>query len=191
MTPGRGAVRLLAATLAAVLCSACTGSSRDKEATPPPAGPEAAAAAPSTTAPGDGRLTRDEYIRQGDALCAAWNEKNDAAPAPEGASGAERARTAQYVLSTIDRPFVTQFTALPAPAADKVAVERLHTALEEYVKKSQELVTALRAGRDVEKLDADLEAVHRRFHVLAGKYGFLACAADAGEGAALGRGAER
>lgn len=177
----RARASLVGALLAAVVSAACTGSSDRKQAVPAPAARPRAAGAPTTAPP----PAREQYIRQGDALCATWNQKNEAAPQlPENAALAERAQRAQYVLSTIDRPFVEQFKALPAPPGDKAAVGRLHAALDSYLKKSQDLIGAMRAGRQVEKLDAELEEVHHRFHDLAYDFGFDTCSDEAQEDAA-------
>jgi hypothetical protein len=173
--------RLLTAALAAaglaLATAACGG---DDDGTPAVSGPSTVEPNTTTSAPpppAEVRLTKEEYIRQGDALCAEADRKwTDIARAQDRAPEGELLRYDEQT-EMVQREMVTRFAALKAPLADQPVADQLNGLLQQNLAKEGERIAALRAEDDAaaERLIDERENLDRQFAQAAAQYGFVQC----------------
>ncbi len=173
--PRRSLARVLAGlALGALAVGGCGDDRRASPAT------TTTTVATTSTTPTTAAATREDYIRQGDAVCADSNAKIDAVPPPAtDAPEAEFDRYNQHTEALV-REFVAAFKAVPAPPADRATAERLHASADEILAKEVQFTAAERTGDEaaLDKAEVESEAAWQQFIQLARSYGFVECAKD-------------
>lgn len=130
----------------------------------------------SPTTP-DGRLTKAEYIKQGDSICAQQLDKtSEHIPEPKADSPAEWVRYLE-ARQALDKPFDEQLKALRPPLGDKDVADQLSRDVVAMSAKADEALAAARAGdtRRVRDLLAQADAINDEFARRAKQYGFKEC----------------
>lgn len=133
-----------------------------------------------TTAPTARTVTKQEYIREGDAICGEIDQKVDAIPTPPpNAPPAEALRFSEQLL-TATKPGFDRFKALAAPPADKAIVDQLKAYLDQVIIKLNEEIAAARSRQSQAYFKAadEREAVSNQFAQLAKEYGFQRCGSE-------------
>lgn len=102
-----------------------------------------------TPKPTTGSLTKAEFLKKGNAICAQGNEEINAvygkyADAPPGE--AKMNQVAQEVVPPVRAKVVKRLRALGAPSGEEERVEKIFDAIEEGVKKGEEDAASLRAS---------------------------------------------
>lgn len=136
--------------------------------------------ASTTTTTTEARLTKEEYIRQGDAICAESATKLEAlAPPGEEATDEEIDRFNQQSEALVGE-MVARFTALKAPLADKPTADQLNAVLDQMLAKERELTVADQAGDEAAatRADTEAEALSAQFAQVARAYGFVECSRE-------------
>ncbi len=122
-------------------------------------------------------VIKQDYITQGDAICAEIDQKVDgiATPAPN-APPAEALRFSEQLLAA-SKPGFDRFKGLNAPATDRVTVDQLNSYLDQIVVKLNEEIAAARSRRSqaYEKASDEREVLSNQFSQLAKQYGFKRC----------------
>ena len=159
--------------LSALLTGGCGGES----------GPGAATTTTTTmeiTSTTELRLSREEYVRQGDAVCAQLDQKLAAFPTPAPTASDEEFDRFYQETELVIRQFVDAFKALKAPLTDKATADQLNAYADNILFKEVQ-VTAAGASDDdaaADKAQAESEVAWDQFHQLAGSYGFVECSKD-------------
>jgi hypothetical protein len=172
--------RLFAVTLLATLAvsaGACGGDDEESRAVGTGSTEAPATTAPPTSAPPDVRLTKEEFIRQGDALCADFDRKwTEIVRASDRAAPDEQIGYDEQTEAAL-RDMVTRFSALKAPLSDQPTAEQLNALLQQNLAKVAERLGASRAGDDEadERLVGEIENLDRQFAQATRAYGFREC----------------
>ena len=126
----------------------------------------------------DGRLTKSEYIEQGDVNCAQALERTDPKRIPEPRSDTpdewiRYLESRQRVVAPLD----AEFKALKAPLGDTEVADQLNKDLDAMSAEVQEALAAAKSGdtRRVHDLLAQWDAIHDDFNRRAKQYGFKQC----------------
>ena len=125
-------------------------------------------------------MSREEYVGQGDAVCADLENKLKAIPNPaEDAPDEEFDRFYQQSELVI-RQFVDAFNALKAPLTDKATADQLNAYADDILSKEVQVTAAEASGDDAaaDKAQAESEAAWDQFIQLAKTYGFVECSKD-------------
>ena len=131
----------------------------------------------TTTTTTEARLTKQEYIRQGDAICADSARKLDALPEP---------KSQEELFAQLDqggrifREHVDRFKALKPPVADQPTADQLNALSDQLLIKYSEFVAANKSGdrRAGNRAEREGEAIDRQYDQLAAQYGFVECSKD-------------
>lgn len=130
---------------------------------------------PTTTI--KGQLTKQEYIRQGDVICAQYRRQaEEIGERFESASVAEY-QSVVFELISATRAFASRFKDLRAPPEDKAVADRLAANLDQQVGKLGQIVTSA-LQQDIEgakRAQRELATMAREFRELAEQYGFEEC----------------
>ncbi len=121
-------------------------------------------------------VTKDEYIRQGDAICRELQSKVASIPDQENVSPQEALSLSERFLAAA-QPEFERLKALKAPPADSATVSQLNGYLDEILLRLNEQIAAARARRGA-AYDAASEAraaVTEQYRQLAKQYGFAVC----------------
>jgi len=130
--------------------------------------------AATTTTTTEQRLSKQEYIRQGDAICADVKAKVDALPEPS-----KREESVQFhdQATAIVREAAGGFKALKPPASDQATADQLNSLYDQSVIKYSEYVAALRSGdRKTERRVYDeLVGLGTQLDQASRRYGLVKC----------------
>jgi hypothetical protein len=157
----------MALALVAASLGACSGKHRS-DATGSPKAPDASDA---------GRLTKAQYIAQGDAVCKEINEVPDTITKP--ADEKDNVAVAAYFQQSLDatRPRVEQFRTLEPPKADQAVADQMNAAFGELLATTGDIVAALRQKNAdaVKSADETLKTLGEKLARTAKDYGFTVC----------------
>jgi hypothetical protein len=154
--------------LAVVLAGACGDDDEEDEnaaEVPPPAADT---------------LTKEEFVRQADAVCVETRQQLAAVRPPNQGDAQDRGRYFDD-LANLARTRGERLRALRPPPADQATVDQLHRHYDQQVAKFNEYGTAEKAGNRAASRRAQREgqALDRQFDQVAQQYGLVECAKDA------------
>ena len=137
-------------------------------------GQQAATMTTTTTEP---RLTKEEYIRQGDAICADVGRRVKAVPRPRNP---QEVGPALDQILAIDREGSDRFRALKAPAQDQATADRLNSLLDQQKPKYDQAAAAMKAGDNTTggRVLQEIESLEKQFREVARPYGFVECSKE-------------
>ncbi len=131
----------------------------------------------TTTPTTEVRLSREEYIRQGENMCANFSAELTRIPDPSRATSPEEQLRLYEQEHATFRSFTEQFKGLKAPLADEATSDQLNSLLDQSMQKEMAATAAVRAGeeRTLGRLQSEITAVDAQFSEIARNYGFVAC----------------
>ncbi len=129
----------------------------------------------TTTTTTEARLTKAEYIRQGDAICARLIQRGRAESQRRFKSQQEAAAFLGYIAEV--SADVEAFKALKYPMADRATADQLNAYLDGMVRNLREVSSAVKAGnaRVANAAVKEGETAGAQFSQLTNQYGFVEC----------------
>lgn len=123
---------------------------------------------------GSGTLTKAEFIKQADKICAVANDELDALPEPQNLEEAENVlRTG----ATRTKKLLSDIRALNEPEADRATLEQIYSLVEQGIAKYEGAVAGIRSGNPA-ALDAIAQqgqALFDQANAASKTYGFKDC----------------
>ena len=124
-----------------------------------------------------GRLTKAQYIAQGDAVCKEIKEVPDTVAQPTDEN--DNAAVAAYFQQALDatKPKVEQFRALEPPVSDQAVADEMNATFADLLATTGDIIAALRQNNADAARSADetLTTIRDKLTRTAEGYGFTVC----------------
>ena len=129
------------------------------------------------TAPTDTGLSKEEYIKQGDAICAESDRKTDAIPQPPADAPRQAILLYAQQLVNTARPDIERFRALKGPVADRPTTDQMSAYADALLAKQTEGLRAMTLGDGTAYVAAmeQADAAGLQFRRTTANYGFAEC----------------